>query len=105
MAVKDCVDIFQKCFEFRDADDIKDAGLYPYFRTISSAQDPVVVMNGREVVMLGSNNYLGLTNHPEVKQAARGRHRALRHRLRRLALPQRYARHPCRARGEARRAS
>ena len=69
-AVKDCVDIFQKCIEFRDADDVKDAGLYPYFRTISSAQDPVVVMNGREVVMLGSNNYLGLTNHPEVKRAA-----------------------------------
>jgi 8-amino-7-oxononanoate synthase len=69
-AVKDCVDIFQKCVEFRDADDIKDAGLYPYFRTISSAQDPLVVMDGREVVMLGSNNYLGLTNHPEVKRAA-----------------------------------
>jgi 8-amino-7-oxononanoate synthase len=70
VAVKDSVDIFEKCREFRDADDIKDAGLYPYFRTISSAQDPLVVMNGREVVMLGSNNYLGLTNHPEVKRAA-----------------------------------
>jgi 8-amino-7-oxononanoate synthase len=69
-AVKYCVDIFQKCVEFRDADDIKDAGLYPYFRTISSAQDPLVLMDGREVVMLGSNNYLGLTNHPEVKRAA-----------------------------------
>ena len=69
-AVKHCVDLFQKCLEFRDADDIKDAGLYPYFRTISSAQDPVVTMHGREVVMLGSNNYLGLTSHPEVKQAA-----------------------------------
>ena len=69
-AVKHCVDLFQKCFEFRDADDIKDAGLYPYFRTISSAQDPVVTMHGREVVMLGSNNYLGLTSHPEVRQAA-----------------------------------
>ena len=65
------MDIFQKCFDFRDADDIKEAGLYPYFRTISSAQDPVVIIDGREVVMLGSNNYLGLTNHPEVKEAAR----------------------------------
>jgi 8-amino-7-oxononanoate synthase len=68
--LKDCVDIFQKCYEFRDADEVKEAGLYPYFRTISSAQDPVVMMDGHEVVMLGSNNYLGLTNHPEVKAAA-----------------------------------
>jgi len=64
-------DIFTKCYDFRDADVVKEAGLYPYFRTISSAQDPVVTMDGREVVMLGSNNYLGLTNHPEVKEAAR----------------------------------
>lgn len=64
------MDIFQKCVEFRDADAVKEAGLYPYFRTIGSAQDPVVTMDGREVVMLGSNNYLGLTNHPEVKAAA-----------------------------------
>jgi 8-amino-7-oxononanoate synthase len=64
------VDIFQKCVDFQDADRIKEAGIYPYFRTISSAQDPVVLMNGQEVVMLGSNNYLGLTNHPEVKRAA-----------------------------------
>jgi len=64
------VDIFQKCLDFRDADVVKEAGLYPYFRTISSAQDPVVRMDGRDVVMLGSNNYLGLTNHPEVKKAA-----------------------------------
>ncbi|NWG00505.1 MAG: pyridoxal phosphate-dependent aminotransferase family protein [Thermoanaerobaculaceae bacterium] len=65
------MDIFQKCHDFRDADVVKEAGLYPYFRTIASAQDPVVTMDGREVVMLGSNNYLGLTNHPEVKEAAR----------------------------------
>ncbi|HPC83016.1 MAG TPA: aminotransferase class I/II-fold pyridoxal phosphate-dependent enzyme [Thermoanaerobaculaceae bacterium] len=65
------VDIFQKCFDFQDANLVRQAGMYPYFRVISSAQDPVVVMNGREVVMLGSNNYLGLTNHPEVKEAAR----------------------------------
>ncbi len=68
--LKDCVDIFKKCYDFHDADDVKQAGLYPYFRTIASAQDPLVVMDGREVVMLGSNNYLGLTNHPEVKAAA-----------------------------------
>lgn len=64
------MDIFQKCYDFHDADVVKQAGLYLYFRTISSAQDPIVIIDGREVVMLGSNNYLGLTNHPEVKQAA-----------------------------------
>ncbi len=64
------MDIFEKCFKFRDAEAVKAAGLYLYFRTISSAQDPVVVIDGKPVVMLGSNNYLGLTNHPEVKKAA-----------------------------------
>lgn len=65
------MDIFKKCFDFQDADRVKAAGLYLYFRTIQSAQDPVVTIDGRNVVMLGSNNYLGLTNHPEVKEAAR----------------------------------
>jgi 8-amino-7-oxononanoate synthase len=64
------VDIFEKCYKFRDADVVKEAGLYLYFRTISSAQDPVVTIEGKPVLMLGSNNYLGLTNHPEVKRAA-----------------------------------
>lgn len=64
------MDIFEKCRKFRDADAVKEAGLYLYFRTISSAQDPVVTIDGKPVVMLGSNNYLGLTNHPEVKRAA-----------------------------------
>jgi 8-amino-7-oxononanoate synthase len=65
------VDIFKKCYEFRDADVVKEAGLYLYFRTISSGQDPVVVIDGKPVIMLGSNNYLGLTSHPEVKRAAK----------------------------------
>ena len=65
------MDIFKKCYDFHVVEAIKDAGLYSYFRTISSAQDPVVDMDGHKVVMLGSNNYLGLTNHPEVKAAAR----------------------------------
>lgn len=64
------MDIFKKCRDFCDADVVKEAGLYPYFRTITSAQDPVVELDGREVIMLGSNNYLGLTSHPEVKAAA-----------------------------------
>jgi len=64
------MDVFQKCFEFEDAEKIRKVGLYPYFRVIESGQDPVVTMNGQRVIMLGSNNYLGLTNHPEVKAAA-----------------------------------
>ncbi len=46
------------------------AGLYPYYRTLTTAQEPRVRHEGRELVMLGSNNYLGLTSHPEVKAAA-----------------------------------
>jgi len=65
------LDIFQKCFDFHTARDVRAAGLYPYYRTIASAQDPEVVMaDGQRLIMLGSNNYLGLTNHPEVKAAA-----------------------------------
>jgi 8-amino-7-oxononanoate synthase len=64
------VDVFRKCFDFNDAQVIRDQGVYPYFRTIASPQEPVVVIDGRRVIMLGSNNYLGLTNHPEVKRAA-----------------------------------
>ncbi len=65
------VDVFSKCSDSaRRSEPVRAAGLYPYYRVISSAQDPVVVREGRELVMLGSNNYLGLTNHPEVKEAA-----------------------------------
>jgi len=70
MAVKKSTDIFNKCLRFHKAKDLISHGLYPYFRTIQSAQDPVIIMNGREMVMVGSNNYLGLTNHPKVKEAA-----------------------------------
>ena len=49
---------------------IKSKGVYPYFRSIESGQDTEVVMNGRHVLMFGSNSYLGLTNHPRVIEAA-----------------------------------
>ena len=48
----------------------KAAGVYPYFRAISSEQDTEVLMNGKKVLMFGSNSYLGLTNHPKVIEAA-----------------------------------
>jgi len=62
--------LFKKCYEFTRADDVKAAGIYPYFRPIEESEGPVVSMEGRPVVMAGSNNYLGLTTHPEVKEAA-----------------------------------
>ncbi|RMG03910.1 MAG: pyridoxal phosphate-dependent aminotransferase family protein [Nitrospirae bacterium] len=63
-------DLFDKCKRFTKAREIMAAGLYPYFRVIESAQDPEVIMNGRRMIMVGSNNYLGLTNDPRVKEAA-----------------------------------
>jgi 8-amino-7-oxononanoate synthase len=47
------------------------AGIYPYFRVIESDQDTEVIMNGKKVLMFGSNSYLGLTNHPKIKEAAK----------------------------------
>jgi 8-amino-7-oxononanoate synthase len=63
-------DIFEKCFKFTAARELQHAGLYPFFRIIESAQDPEVIINGKKMIMVGSNNYLGLTNHPKVKEAA-----------------------------------
>jgi len=65
------VDIFDKCDEYTLTRELRANDIYAYYRQISSPQDPVVTMNGEKVIMLGSNNYLGLTNHPEVKAAAR----------------------------------
>ena len=49
---------------------IQQMGLYPFFRTIESEQDTVVKINGKDVMMFGSNSYLGLTNHPKLKEAS-----------------------------------
>lgn len=62
--------LLDKCHNYSDADDVRSMGLYPYFRPISSEQDAEVVMDGKRVLMLGSNSYLGLTNDPRVKEAA-----------------------------------
>lgn len=64
------MDLFTKCIEFTRADEVKQAGLYPYFRPIEENEGPVVQIEGRKIVMAGSNNYLGLTAHPAVKEAA-----------------------------------
>jgi len=62
--------LLDKCHNYTDAEDVRSMGLYPYFRPISSEQDAEVVMDGKRVLMLGSNSYLGLTNDPRVKEAA-----------------------------------
>lgn len=64
------LDLFAKCFEFTRADEIKATGYYPYFRAIEENEGPVVMIEGKRKVMAGSNNYLGLTAHPKVKEAA-----------------------------------
>lgn len=50
---------------------VQQMGVYPYFRVIESEQDTKVIINGKEVLMFGSNSYLGLTNHPKIKEAAK----------------------------------
>ena len=61
----------QKALKFTEPQKVADMGLYPYFRTIDSEQDTEVVISGKKVLMFGSNSYLGLTNHPKVKEAAK----------------------------------
>lgn len=64
------MDLFEKCYNYTRADEVKAAGFYPYFRAIEANEGPVVKIEGREIIMAGSNNYLGLTAHPKVKEAA-----------------------------------
>lgn len=63
-------DIFMKAFEFTKADEIKEAGLYPYFKPLQATDGTTVQIEGRDVIMAGSNNYLGLTNDPRTMKAA-----------------------------------
>jgi 8-amino-7-oxononanoate synthase len=64
------LDLFQKCYDFTRADEVKALGVYPYFRAIEENEGPVVQIEGRKIIMAGSNNYLGLTAHPQVVEAA-----------------------------------
>jgi 8-amino-7-oxononanoate synthase len=64
------MDIFEKCRSFNRPNILKEQGVYPYFRPISGSEGPLVTMEGKAVIMAGSNNYLDLTNHPKVKEAA-----------------------------------
>jgi 8-amino-7-oxononanoate synthase len=64
------VDIFDKCFNFTRADEAKALGIYPYFTPIQEVKGNKVKVDGKEMIMVGSNNYLGLINHPQVMKAA-----------------------------------
>ena len=65
------MDLFKKANDFTRADDVKAAGYYPYFHAFDANEGPVVHLNGRKIIMAGSNNYLGLTIDPRVKEAAK----------------------------------
>jgi 8-amino-7-oxononanoate synthase len=65
------ITLFDKCRTFTRAREIQAAGLYPYFKPISHSEDTVVVIEGKPRIMMGSNNYLGLTHHPAVLAAAK----------------------------------
>lgn len=67
----DSKDLFSKCLKFEDARKAQAANLYPFFRAIESTAGSAVVTKGKRRVMIGSNNYLGLTHHPKVREAAK----------------------------------
>lgn len=63
------MDLFKKCYDFTLADRYKEEGIYPYFHVLETKQDTVVNMEGERKIMIGSNNYLGLTSNQEVIDA------------------------------------
>jgi len=63
--------LHDKIAQFKDAAMIREKGLYPYFRPIESGQDTEVIIDNKRVLMFGSNSYLGLTNHPKIKEASK----------------------------------
>ena len=63
--------LFEKASAFKYVDELKASGLYPFFRPLESDQDTEVIIDGKPVLMFGSNSYLGLTNHPVVKNAGK----------------------------------
>ena len=64
------MDIFEKCTAWEDAKEAQEKGIYPYFKPIQESRGTKVVMEGKELIMAGSNNYLGLSWDPRVKEAA-----------------------------------
>ena len=63
------MDIFEKCERFTIADELIEQGIYPYFHALETKQDVEVIMEGKRRIMLGSNNYLGMTTEPSIIEA------------------------------------
>ncbi len=64
------MDLFEKCRNFTRAEEARKGGYYPYFIPLEDTEGTEVVVNGKRMIMIGSNNYLGLTTHPKVREAA-----------------------------------
>jgi len=64
------VELYEKCHQFTEAREAMKMGYYPYFIPLSDTEGTEVTINGRQLIMIGSNNYLGLTTHPKVREAA-----------------------------------
>ncbi len=64
------MDVFDKCFAYTRVEETKSLGLYPYFKPFESEQGPEVIFQGRRIIMIGSNNYLGLTSDTRLKESA-----------------------------------
>jgi 8-amino-7-oxononanoate synthase len=64
------VDLFDKAYKYTRAREAQEIGIYPYFIPFDDSEGTVVYYEGREIIMIGSNNYLGLTTHPKVREAA-----------------------------------
>ena len=64
------MDLFEKCYQYSTVKEARESGIYPYFIPLDENEGTEVIYNGRNVIMCGSNNYLGLTTHPKVRQAA-----------------------------------
>lgn len=64
------MNIFDKCYKFTRAEEVQEMGMYPYFTPIQEVMGNKVKVDGKEMIMVGSNNYLGLINHPRVMKAA-----------------------------------
>src|SRR5919198_642127 len=62
--------VFDKCYRYEDVERARQAGIYSFFRTVDSGSDPEVTIGGLRMIMLGSNNYLGLASDPRVKEGA-----------------------------------
>ncbi len=64
------MDLFEKCWNYTDAKDLMESGFYPYFMPLDDTEGTEVTIGDKSLVMIGSNNYLGLTTHPKVREAA-----------------------------------